>query len=205
MSDLTRDYQSGLAAAMLDEGVVRLGHAEDGSGIAIHCDTEIMGQPGSALHDVAAFCYAMTLRESGLMQPEDARPGVITFSDMQPFVARVMKEAFGMDWEWADEHPVIEEIERLPAEDQPVVIFDATLDEASVELAKAANSQGKLVGVLALLDLQRGVREALRREAGVKQVFSVIGLADILRHVIRTDRGDISQRECIAVMRQLDA
>ena len=204
MSELTNDYRSGLAAAMLDEGVVTLGHTEDGGGVTVNCATEVMGPSGSRLQDVAAFCYALTLRESGLMAPEDSRPGVITFADMQPFVARVMKEALGIDWEWADEHPVIEEVEQLPAEDQPVVIFDATLDETSVELAKAANSQGKLVGVLALLDMQRGTREALRREAGVKQVFSVIGLADIIRHIMRTDRGDISQRECIAVMRQLD-
>lgn len=205
MSDIVHDYQSGLAAAMLDEGVVRLGHSEDGSGITIHCDPDIVGKAGSQLQDIAAYGYAMTLRESGLMRAQELEPGVVTFSDLQPFVARVMKETLGRDWQWAEENPVIEDMETLASDDQPVLIFDGALDITSVELAKAANRQGRLVGMIALLDMQRGIREALRKQAGVQNVHTVIGLGDIIRYVLRTDRGPITQRECIAVMSQLDS
>lgn len=204
MSDIARDYRSGLAAAMLDEGVVRLGHSDDGYGVTVECDTAVMGKPGSQLHDIAAFGYSMTLRESGLLQP-NSMPGVVTFSPAQQFISRVMKEALGVDWQWADEQPTIEDVDLITPDLRPVVMLDTTLDESSVELAKAANRYGQLVGMVALLDMQKGARTALREEVGVDHIHSVITLGDILRYVLRANRGPVTQRECIVAMSQLEA
>lgn len=205
MNGFAESYQNGLAAAMLEEGVIRLEPSEDGHGVGVYVDKDVMGQPGSPLWEIAVFGLSAEVRKSGLVQDKDAAPGVVALDHMRPPVDRVIKEVSGRKQEWADEQPNIEEMDLLTAEYPPALIFDARLDESSLELAKAANRYGQVVGMIALLDMQqRGIRTALREEADVPSVFSVIRYGDVIRYMLRTNHSSLTQREYISILRSLD-
>ena len=68
MSDIVRDYQSGLIEALLDEEAIRFVRPEqDGGKLRLEYDDAVMGQPGGLLADIAIMGYSKLLKESGLL------------------------------------------------------------------------------------------------------------------------------------------
>ena len=130
-------------------------------------------------------------------------PSIIAFTGIRPMVTRLVHEAFGDDWMQAEVPRQAPDLAAPGASDRPVVLLDTVLDKRSVDFAKAARERSDVVGMVALLDTQKGNHEALQNEVGVRRVHAVVTLRDILFHILRADNGILTPRECISAMSDL--
>jgi len=138
-----------------------------------------------------------------LLQAGPRLPSILAFSGVRPLLTKIIKEAYGNDWHHTLGSLPMPDDTSDQQETPKIVMFATTLDGASVDFAREAGKYGKVIGTVALLDLQRGSRTELQR-AGVKNVSAVITLQHILRYALRGDRLGISQREGIKVLRSLN-
>lgn len=205
MSEIVPDYYSGLAEAMLDEGVIRFMRPDNDDGpLKLQYCANLMGPPGSQLFDIATVGYAMTFRTSGLMYANGRLPSIIATPSMRPSLLRVIKDAYGGELELGNRGLPSPDLEDDQADEVPAVIFDTSLDADSIEIVDRASQHNRVVGFIALLDLQQGARTDLKHAAGVNHVQSVITLQQVLRYAVRTERADLSPDECDELMDALD-